>query len=271
MTNVRNSSSDCKTLLSRFSLSLSLSLCCFCVSGLALVAVRKRSRHAKVMSLVWRVRLPYSACIPSLRRGYTTQQKMGETRNAADPPPFSIVERRRKTLNGPALCCREYLNCIDRQIYIRSTLYVDIIIIPRQSERPRSLPGRGEVIKSRIRYQIAGDIYTQIDSITLALSVTSLYGSIQITFSLCSSIEGQEPYGPSSVAPSGSNPAEYYLYFLSNIFPSLPYPSSSPFFLRSLFSSVVAMAYDRFYSGSITSSRTYNHLRRNLLSPRRGE
>ena len=74
---------------------------------------------------------------------------------------------------------------------------------------------------------------------SLSLSVTSLYGLIQITFSLCSSIEGQEPYGPSSVAPSGSNPAEYYLYFLSNIFPLYHIRRRPPFFfalysLRSL-------------------------------------
>lgn len=52
--------------------SLSLYICCVLLHSpvwlsLLVVAVRerKRSRHAKVMSLLQRVRLPYSACIPS--------------------------------------------------------------------------------------------------------------------------------------------------------------------------------------------------------------
>ncbi len=57
---------------------------------------RKRSRHAKVMSLLRRVRLPYSACIPSSSLtglDATKQTKMPQT-------PLLERRRKKKTLNG---------------------------------------------------------------------------------------------------------------------------------------------------------------------------
>jgi hypothetical protein len=83
-------------------------------------------------------------------------------------------------------------------------------------------------------------------------------GSIQITFSLCSSIEREGAYiyvvpPVSQPAPSGSNPAEYWMYFLYNIF--RPYPSRlAPY---SLGGSIGRL--HRFYTAEIY--RAYNHLR----------
>jgi hypothetical protein len=143
--------------------------------SLLVVAVRerKRSRHAKVMSLLRRVRLPYSACIPSshLWRGWTLNQTDPKCRR----PPSLERRRKKKTLNGL------FFLLISTPIDIFLSLLCSLCIAYRYYEgaRPRSLPGRGELGYKRLEFDIKW-----LASITLSLprSVCMLLARSKLPF-----------------------------------------------------------------------------------------